>query len=378
VIDALKQLFRAEFGASPDIIARAPGRVNLIGEHTDYNDGFVLPCAISRHTLVAVRKRDDRMINIVAGNLGNARNQFDMDAIWPDDAAPWSNYVRGMVHGLLCDGLDVPGADIAIMGDMPQGSGLSSSAALENAVGLALAALSGQADFDRTRLALLGQRTEHDFAGCNCGIMDQLVSATARAGSALLIDCQTLHGSNVFMPDDIAIMIVQSGIVRGLVDSEYNARRSQCVMAARHYGVASLRALKDVPARGMLDEIVWRRARHVITENTRTLAAATALAESDLAGLGQWMAASHASMRDDFEISLPAIDQLQTLLTQAIGGEGGARLTGGGFGGAVVAVMRADAVDRVGTAIMAGYQTPSGQPPEILIERACAGASILS
>jgi galactokinase len=378
MIEALHRLFDAEYSGLADLVARAPGRVNLIGEHTDYNDGFVLPAAISKQTIVAVRRRSDATINLIAADLGNARNSFVLnETIRPDSQAPWSNYVRGMVHGLIAEGLDLPGADIAIMGDMPQGTGLSSSAALENAVGLALAALAGKPDIDRTRLAQLGQRTEHDFAGCKCGIMDQLVSACASEGHALLIDCRSLETRNIALPEGVAIMIVHSGIERGLVESKYNDRRAQCETAARHYGVAALRDLAEVPERGSLDETTYRRARHVISENARALAAADALASGDLERLGQLMSESHASMRDDFEMSLPAIDQLQSILADAIGQDGGARLTGGGFGGSVVALLPAERIDSVQAAVTAQYQTPESQPPLIMIERPAAGASLI-
>jgi galactokinase len=378
MIDALQKLFRESFGEGPELVARAPGRVNLIGEHTDYNDGFVLPCAISRQTLVAARRRDDRQVRIVAGDLGGATTTFSLaEPITPDGAAPWSNYVRGVADGLLEAGVQLPGADLAIMGDMPQGAGLSSSAALENAAGLALAALAGQPDFDRSRLALIGQRAEHRFAGCQCGIMDQLVSARAVAGSALLIDCRSLDCTPVTLPADLAVMIVHSGIERGLVDGEYNLRRQQCEAAARHFGVAALRDLDDLPGAGGLDPFAYARARHVVGENARTLAAAEALRSGDLARLGQLMAESHAAMRDDFQITLPAIDALVALLQQAIGGAGGARMTGGGFGGAVVALLPVAEVERVRAAVLAGYRTPAGEPPLIMIETPAAGASLI-
>jgi len=378
MIDELHQLFREHFGASPELVARAPGRVNLIGEHTDYNDGFVLPCAISRQTLVAARRRDDRQVRIVAGDLGGATTAFSLaEPITPDGTAPWSNYVRGVADGLLAAGVELAGADLAIMGDMPQGAGLSSSAALENAAGLALAALAGQPDFDRSRLALIGQRAEHNFAGCQCGIMDQLVSARAVAGSALLIDCRSLDCTPVTLPTDLAVMIVHSGIERGLVDGEYNLRRQQCEAAARHFGVAALRDLDALPEPGGLDPVAYARARHVVGENARTLAAAEALRSGDLARLGQLMAESHAAMRDDFQITLPAIDALVALLQQAIGGAGGARMTGGGFGGAVVALLPAAEVERVRAAVLAGYRTPAGEPPLIMVETPTAGASLI-
>jgi len=378
MIDALTSLFRDSFDAAPDLVARAPGRVNLIGEHTDYNDGFVLPCAISRQTMVAARRRDDRQVRIVAGDLGGATTRFSLSGpITPDSSAPWSNYVRGVADGLLDAGIDLPGADLAIMGDMPQGAGLSSSAALENAAGLALVALAGQPDFDRSRLALIGQRAEHRFAGCQCGIMDQLVSARAVEGSALLIDCRSLECTPVSLPDGMAVMIVHSGIERGLVDGEYNLRRQQCEAAARPLGVAALRGLDVLPEASGLDPVAYARARHVVGENARTLAAAEALRTGDLTRLGALMAQSHAAMRDDFQITLPAIDALVALLQDAIGGAGGARMTGGGFGGAVVALLPPSEVERVRGAVLAGYHTPAGQPPLVMIEAPAAGASLI-
>jgi galactokinase len=350
----------------------------LIGEHTDYNDGFVLPCAISKQTMVAVRKRDDGVVRVVAGDLNNATTEFSVSVpVVRSNDAPWSNYVRGMVDGLQTEGIDLTGADIAIVGDMPQGAGLSSSAALENAVGLALATLVGQADIDRALLARLGQRTEHLFAGCHCGIMDQLVSAQAQEGSALLIDCRSLETQAVAIPDNLAIMIVHSGIERGLVDGAYNDRRAQCEAAAGHYGVAALRDLTQVPEQGTLDALAYRRARHVISENARVLAATDALRGGDLETLGALMVQSHMSMRDDFEITLPAIDALVTLLSDTISKQGGARMTGGGFGGAVVALLPVGEVARVSNAVRQLYKTPSGCLPEIMVERPGPGASII-
>lgn len=378
MIGALARLFQDSFGAAPDLVARAPGRVNLIGEHTDYNDGFVLPCAISRQTMVAARRRSDRQVRIVAGDLGGATTSFSLAGpIVPDSAAPWSNYVRGVADGLLAADLELPGADLAIMGDMPQGAGLSSSAALENAAGLALAALAGQPDLDRTRLALIGQRAEHRFAGCQCGIMDQLVSARAVASSALLIDCRSMACTPVPLPEGLAVMIVHSGIARGLVDGEYNLRRQQCELAARHFGVAALRDLAILPEAGGLDPVAYARARHVVGENARTLAAAEALGNGDLARLGVLMADSHDAMRDDFAITVPAIDRLVALLQDAIGHQGGARMTGGGFGGAVVALLPSDEVARVQRVVQDGYRTPDGGAPLIMIEAPAAGASLI-
>lgn len=378
MIDRLTRLFHESFGSAPQLAARAPGRVNLIGEHTDYNDGFVLPCAISRQTVVAARRRDDGQIRLVAGDLGGSVDEFSAtDSIQPSAAAPWSNYVRGVADGLIAAGLDLPGADLAILGDMPQGAGLSSSAALENAAGLALAALAGQPEIDRTRLALIGQRAEHLFAGCQCGIMDQLVSARAVAGSALLIDCRSLDCTPVPLPDGLGVMIVHSGVQRGLVDGEYNLRRQQCEAAAQHFGVKALRDLHELPPAQGLNPAAYARARHVVGENARTLAAAEALRAGDLAQLGVLMAQSHAAMRDDFAITVPVIDALVSLLQDAIGSAGGARMTGGGFGGAVVALLPLADLDRVEATVRAGYRTPEGGAPLIMIETPAAGASLI-
>jgi galactokinase len=382
MINAIRAAFVAAFGTQPDVITRAPGRVNLIGEHTDYNDGFVLPCAISYQTMVAIRKREDGVVNIIAEDLKGARNSLRLDQpILPDAEAPWSNYVRGMIALMQQDGLALPGADIAILGNMPQGAGLSSSAALENAIGLAYAALIGRADIDRNRLAEWGQLAEHRFAGCNCGIMDQLVSARAEAGAALLIDCRTLTSKPVAIPVDVAIMIVHSGVSRGLVDGAYNERREQCENAAAHYGVKALRDL-DVATLNVgqagLDPIAFRRARHVVTESQRTLDAVAALATGKLNALGPLMAQSHISMRDDFEITHPAIDQLVGILTDAIGDEGGARMTGGGFGGSVVAIMKRNRVDAVSALVREHYQRPDGEAPLIMVETPAAGASVVT
>jgi galactokinase len=374
---ALETLFRGTFGHLPDVIARAPGRVNLIGEHTDYNDGFVLPCAISKQTLVAARARGDGQFRLVSADLAGATASFTLAESAAPGGETWSDYLRGMVNGLIGSGVALTGADIAIVGNMPQGTGLSSSAALENAAGLALAAIGGRPDFDRKQLALLGQRTEHLFAGCNCGIMDQLVSASAVQGHALLIDCRSLETRAVPFPRHWTILIVQSGIERGLVDGEYNLRRTQCETAAKHYGVAALRDIAAVPLPGMLDATSYQRARHVITENARTLAAAEALASGDLARMGTLMRESHASLRDDFAVSLPAVDHLQQVLSDSIGENGGARLTGGGFGGAVVALLPAEKVAKTVAAVRGQYRTPDGQPLTIITELPSAGAGFL-
>jgi galactokinase len=373
--DRVTRAFAAQFGTAPDLVARAPGRVNLIGEHTDYNDGFVLPCAIGPATMVAASHRSDREVHIVAADFGDAFDRFGLDAIEHSQQG-WANYVRGTVDALQKAGFALTGANLAIAGNLPRGAGLSSSASLEVAVGQAMLALAGT-EIDRTRLAQIAQAAECDFVGTKCGIMDQLISAQGKAGQALLIDCRSLTLTDVPVPDDVAIMIVHSGIVRGLVDGHYNERRRQCEAAAAAMGVAALRDadLDRLTATG-LDPLTCARARHVITENQRTLDATAALEQSDLKTLGQLMAQSHASMRDDFEITVPAIDRLVALMQAAIGNEGGARMTGGGFGGACVAVLPAAHVAAVTANIEAGYQTPDGQRPLIMIERPGHGVAL--
>ena len=376
--DRVTASFAARFGHAPDLVVRAPGRVNLIGEHTDYNDGFVLPCAIGPATMVAVSKRHDNNVEVVAADFGDARDQFNLELpLERNIEQPWADYVRGMISALQNAGYALSGAHIAIAGNLPKGAGLSSSASLEVAVGKAMSALA-DIDIDNTRLAQIAQRAECDFVGTQCGIMDQLISAQGKAGHALLIDCRSLGLNDAPVPADVAIMIVHSGVTRGLVDGHYNARRRQCEAAATRMGVAALRdATLDMLAAASLDAVTKMRARHVITENQRTLDAADALAKSDLATLGMLMAQSHASMRDDFEITVPPVDALVVMLQKAIGTQGGARMTGGGFGGACVAVMPSAMVADVQAAIAAEYRTPEGNAPIIMVERPGPGVAIL-
>ena len=307
-----------------------------------------------------------------------ALDEFSLDdAIVPRADAPWANYVRGVVKMLQQQGWMLVGADLAITGNVPQGAGLSSSASLEVAVGQAFKALCGLEGLSPTDLALTAQSAENQFVGCNCGIMDQLISACGEAGHALLIDCRSLVAQAVPMPEDVAVMIVHSRIRRGLVDSEYNTRRLQCEAAARHYGVPALRDvnvnLLESAAAG-LDAVALRRARHVVTENQRTVDAAVALAAHDLVRMGQLMAESHASMRDDFEITVPGIDALVELLQAAIGPQGGARMTGGGFGGCVVALLPVSEVARVRAAIETHYRSPQGEEAHVYVCRPAQGA----
>ena len=375
--DRARSAFASAFGAMPSVLARAPGRVNLIGEHTDYNDGFALPCAIDRETVVAARARADGIVHVVAADDGQREDRFAVvGPIAPIAQPHWANYVRGVVAALIGAGHAIGGAELAIAGDVPQGAGLSSSASLEVAVGQSLKMLF-DLDVSPNALALAGQRAEHEFAGCLCGIMDQLVSAHGKAGHALLLDCRSLETTPVPLPVGAAVVIIDSRIQRGLVDSEYNLRRLQCEQAAAYFGV---KALRDVSAslfavrEAHLDPLLRRRARHVVTENERTLAAAAALRAGDLKRTGALMRASHASLRDDFEVSVPVIDALVDLVNDVIGERGGARMTGGGFGGCVVALCPRDLAGAVEAAVMRGYRSPGGDAAVVHLCRAADGA----
>ena len=372
--------FAASFGGAPALVARAPGRVNLIGEHTDYNDGFVLPCAIDFDTLVAIAPRDDAEVHVVASDFGGATDRFSLAGpIAHHPQGGWQDYVRAVLAVLREAGMPARGANIALGGNVPQGAGLSSSASLELALALALRQLHGLEHLGHTELALLAQRAENEFVGCNCGIMDQLISARGVAGHALLIDCRSLDVRAVAIPADCVVMIVESRVRRGLVDSEYNLRREQCETAAHLLGVAKLRdaSLAMLDAAGAaLPPLIRRRARHIISENARTVEAADALGAADMARMGRLMAASHSSMRDDFEITAPAIDELVALLQQAIGPDGGARMTGGGFGGCAVALLRASQVEAVRSQLQQHYRSPEGLPAIVHLCQPAAGASL--
>jgi galactokinase len=382
LISRTANVFQAAFGTSAAIFVQAPGRVNLIGEHTDYNDGLVLPCAIDYRTVIAARLRDDRRVRVLAADYDDAVDEYALDAPIERLGAPmWANYVRGVIQVLVQRGLPVQGMDLAIAGDVPQGAGLSSSASLSVAVCRLFATLPGFEHLTPIDLALIAQASENDFVGTKCGNMDQISSASGVEGHALLIDCRSLEVQPVPIPDGAAIMIFNSHVQRGLVDSAYNTRREQCEAAARHFGLPALRDLDlaTLQARGHeLDPVVLRRARHVVTENARVQAAGQALAAGDLARMGELMAASHVSMRDDFEITVPLIDQLVDIVKAEIGDAGGVRMTGGGFGGCVVALVPQALVDRVRAAVERDYRGPKGEQATIYVCRAAAGAGAVS
>jgi galactokinase len=371
--------FAARFGARPLHMVQAPGRVNLIGEHTDYNDGFVLPCAIDRATVVVASPRNDDVVRVVAADFENEIDLFSVNnTIERSERGSWTHHVRGMVEQIRASGFPIRGLDMAIAGNVPQGAGLSSSASLEVSVGQAFVTCYKLDQLTPKQIAQLAQRAENEFVGCQCGIMDPLVSALGVAGNALLIDCRDLQSTPIPLPEGVVILIAHSMVARGLVDSEYNARRAACERVARHFGVVALRdlTLEELLSERSagLDEILVRRARHVVTENSRTHDAVRALKSGDLQALGDLIAASHASMRDDFEITTPAIDELVEITSRAIGAYGGARMTGGGFGGCVVAVLPSEKLDSVCAAITQHYRSPSGESAKLFVCHASAGA----
>ncbi|QFI56187.1 galactokinase [Aeromonas simiae] len=375
--ERVNQLFERHFGHAATLCVRAPGRVNLIGEHTDYNDGFVLPCAIDYETCVAVGLRDDNKVRVIAVDYAEQQDEFDLNApIAPHPEQRWSDYIRGVIKHLQARGHQLHGLDLVVSGNVPQGAGLSSSASLEVAIGQAFKEACNL-PISQAEIALNGQEAENHFVGCNCGIMDQMISACGKANHALLLDCRSLETRLIPMPDDLAVLIINSNVRRGLVDSEYNTRRAQCEAAARHYGVKALRDL-DLAAleagKAGLDEASYRRARHVVGENLRTLAAADALSTGDLPRLGALMAQSHAAMRDDFEITVPPIDGLVEIIKGEVGEAGGVRMTGGGFGGCVVALLRPEKVAEVIAAVERDYPARFGLQADCYVCQAKDGA----
>ncbi|MUK39478.1 galactokinase [Aliivibrio fischeri] len=380
LIKNVKDAFNSVLSYAPTHIVQAPGRVNLIGEHTDYNDGFVLPCAINYQTVVAAAKRDDNIVRVVSVDYGNETDEFDItQEITFQENKMWSNYIRGVVKCLIGRGYEFKGADISVSGNVPQGAGLSSSAALEVVIGQTFKELYNL-DISQAEIALNGQQAENEFVGCNCGIMDQMISAEGNENHAMLLDCRSLETTAVSMPEDMSVVIINSNKKRGLVDSEYNTRREQCEEAARIFGVKALRdvAIEEFNAKAHeLDEMVAKRARHVITENARTEEAAKVLASGDMKRMAVLMAESHASMRDDFEITVSEVDTLVDIVKNVIGAEGGVRMTGGGFGGCIVALVPPTLVDEVKAAVEELYEAKTGLKESIYVCQATNGAGLV-
>lgn len=363
LVDQVIRAFERQWSSAPTYVVHAPGRVNIIGEHTDYNAGFVLPCSLHYGTVVAARPRADKVVNVIALDYRGHQVQFNAQLpISASHRAPWADYVKGVVHVFLQRGYQVGGLDLMIGGDVPQGAGLSSSASLQVALGWLFSEMNAL-ELSRAEVALYAQQAENDFVGCQCGVMDQLTSALGHAEHALLIDCQSLETQHVPLPDDLELVIINSHVRRELVESEYNARRAQCEEAAKTLGLTSLREADLTTlerSRELLSEVVYRRARHVITENERTLAAVQALSSGDLVELGALMRASHESLRVDFEVTVPPVDELVNLTNDFIDGRGGARMTGGGFGGCIVAAVPRELVQSLSEYVVPEYLARTG------------------
>jgi galactokinase len=360
-------------------VIRAPGRVNLIGDHTDYNDGFVMPAAIGFSTWVTSAPRDDRTVSVFSENFSE-KIEFELDDQNPCARGHWSDYVKGVAITLERTGHRLRGAELRIRGEVPIGSGLSSSAALEVASGYALLTNSDLI-VDRIELARVCQRAENEFVGMRCGIMDQFVSCHGQAGKALLLDCRSLEYSAQPLPEDARLALCNTMVKHALASSEYNARRLECEAAVNHFAQSrpDVRALRDITEADLklygsdLSEVIYRRCRHVITENARVLAAGAALEKGDLAAFGQLMNSSHRSLRDDYEVSCKELD-LMVELAQQVRGVYGARMTGGGFGGSTVNLIEAESVDEFKETVGRGYEKATGVAPEIYICSAAKGA----
>lgn len=369
--------FERFFGRHPSFVVRAPGRVNLIGEHTDYNDGFVLPIAIDRAVWIALRPTATQQVILHALNLKQSA-EFSLDNIKHENQE-WVEYIKGVAWALQQAGYLIGGWEGLITSDIPIGAGLSSSAALELAAARAFAAVSSY-PWEAIKMAQIGQQAEREWVGVNCGIMDQMISAVGHAGHGLLIDCRSLKTELVPLPPDITVVVLDTATRRGLVDSAYNERRQQCKMAARFFGVPALRDVSQIEFDAKaeaLDPVVFRRARHVISENIRTLQAANMMSQKDAVKFGQLINASHISLRDDFEVSSPELDQMVDCAQQESACYG-ARLTGAGFGGCAIAIVHANAVQNFTETVTINFQTATGLQPEIYVCTATDGATITS
>jgi galactokinase len=375
------EMFAKCFGHAPRWKVAAPGRVNLIGEHTDYNDGFVLPMAIERYTMMAGDRNSRREVTLHSVTTGETAS-FSLRSKVQCGEPAWSNYVRGVVAGFQQSGIKVSGFDGVIDSTVPFGGGVSSSAALEVAAATLLEAMAGR-KLDPIEKALLCQRAEHEFAGVPCGIMDQFTSVLARENHALLLDCRSRTATLVKMADpSVTVLIINSNVRHKLVDGVYASRRDQCETAARALKVRALRdaTLKDLEtARPGLPEVVFRRARHVVTENERTLQASKAIQSGEWTKVGELMYASHASLRDDYEVSCPELDAIVETAQKILEQDGmiGCRMTGAGFGGCAVSLVRTSAVKTIARKFEEGYEARTGNLPAIFSSRPAGGARVL-
>ena len=366
--------FSTYFNAKPEFIVRAPGRVNLIGEHTDYNDGFVLPMAIDHAVWIALAPRADSTVRVRSLDL-EVDSAFDLHSLAKGEG--WLEYIKGVADQLQKAGHDLRGFDAVMTGDVPRGAGLSSSAAVELATARAFAAVSGFA-WDAAQMAKISQKAENEWVGVNCGIMDQMASAASKAGYALFLDCRTLEIQHAPLPENTSVVILDTSTRRGLVDSAYNERRSQCEEAARWFGVKALRdvGVDQFEKSSGLSEVVMKRARHIVTENARVLEAVNVMQAGNVKRLGELFNASHASLRDDFEVTNEALNQIVEC-AQEQSSCYGARMTGAGFGGCAVALVQEENAEEFTKSVSAAYKQKSGLDASIYVCKASEGANLV-
>ncbi|MBN1401317.1 MAG: galactokinase [Anaerolineae bacterium] len=372
-----REAFVRVYGVEPNLMVAAPGRVNLIGEHTDYNDGFVLPTAIDRHVVVAASPRADRQVRLYALDL-EGQAEFGLDQIEHAGQGAWSNYERGVAWALQGAGYALKGLDAVLTGDVPIGAGLSSSAAVEVATAFVFQQLSSL-ELDGVQRALLCQKAENEFVGMRCGIMDQYIISLGKKDHALLIDCRSLDYELVPVPQGVSLIICDTRKQRGLVDSEYNTRRRECELGAEILGVRALRDMTpELFARRQdeLEAVTRMRCRHVVTENQRVLDAVQALRADDVPRFGALMNASHVSLRDDYQVSCVELD---AMVEAAWRQEGvyGARMTGAGFGGCTVNLVAEGVAEAFQGRVAQAYAEATGLVPEIYICRAEEGVRAL-
>jgi len=376
------QAFRDRFGRAPALVGSAPGRVNLIGEHTDYNDGFVLPMAIDRRVSVAAAPRDDDRV-VIHSAVFDGTDEFTLPVVrQAGSSAVWSAYVRAVLWAMESAGMPLRGMDATVAGNVPLAAGLSSSAALELAVARVCCEMAG-VTWDPVAMARLGQRAENEFVGVQCGIMDQVAASCSRAGHAMLLDCRTLAMAWFPTAASAAVVVMNTGVRRSLAGSEYNERRSACdaVVSAIREREPSVRALRDVTrpmldaARGRVGDVAWKRALHVVTENARPAAFAEALSRGDVAGAGALMDESHASLRDLYEVSSTHLELICDAARDHPACHG-ARLTGAGFGGCAIALVDADGAADFIASVQPAYEAKSYRKSEFFVARADDGARV--
>lgn len=376
------QAFVDEFGGKAHVIGRGPGRIDLIGGHTDYNDGFVFPIALERHVAMAAAPRDDRTLRVYSLNF-DGRTEMPLDALEKAPDALWMDYISGVAHFLQQRDVELCGMDAVVWGNVPVAAGLSSSAAIEVATAITFQGLTGF-EMDPVDMALLCQRAENEFVGMNCGIMDQFIAILGRKGHALLIDCRSLEYELVPIPaDGHKFVICDTRVPRELVDSEYNTRRAQCEEAVRllQQRLPEIKALRDVTvadleAHGsLLPEQVRKRARHVVTENQRVLDTVEALKRGDLVEVGRLLTESHASHKCDYEVTVPALDIISETAVD-VDGALGARMAGAGFGGCAIALVREEAIPAFREELIRRYRRDIGHDPELYVCEAEDGARV--